>query len=172
MTYVTQVDSPLGRLVLASDGQALTGLWFEGQKHFGRIASDALTEENLPVFEQTRAWLCLYFSGKIPGAAPPLKPEGTPFQKTVWEELCLIPYGETVSYGALAKRVAKRLHKECMSAQAVGQAVGRNPISVLVPCHRVLGAGGQLTGYAGGIERKKWLLALEQRGMRPAGQKE
>ena len=155
------LDSHLGGITLASDGEALTGLWFDGQKHFGAGLSGAAREQRLPVFEETERWLQLYFEGHEPDFTPDLRPAGSPFQQEVWELLRQIPYGETVSYGALAARIAQRRGLARFSAQAVGGAVGRNPISLLIPCHRVLGADGSLTGYAGGVEKKAALLRLE-----------
>ena len=155
------LDSPLGGITLASDGEALTGLWFDGQKHFGAGLSGDAREQRLPVFAETERWLKLYFTGTEPDFTPPLRLIGTAFQREVWELLRQIPYGETVSYGALAARIAERRGLARFSAQAVGGAVGRNPISILVPCHRVLGADGSLTGYAGGLEKKAALLGLE-----------
>ena len=177
MTYTTH-DSPIGNITLASNGTALTGLWFEGQKHFvDTLASDPKQNPDLPIFKQTRKWLDLYFAGESPDFIPPLAPKGTPFQQKVWELLLAIPYGNTVTYGEIAQRVVETqliaslqdaslkgafLPKQRMSAQAIGGAVGRNPIAIIIPCHRVIGANGTLTGYAGGLERKKHLLKLEQ----------
>lgn len=161
MEYRLHLPSPLGGFTLASDGEALTGLWFDGQKHFGAGLSGDAREQRLPVFAETERWLKLYFTGAEPDFTPPLRLIGTAFQREVWELLRQIPYGETVSYGALAARIAERRGLARFSAQAVGGAVGRNPISILVPCHRVLGADGSLTGYAGGLEKKAALLGLE-----------
>ncbi len=158
MDYIAAYASPLGAVTLASDGQALTGLWFDGQKYFPALTG---RREDLPVFRQARAWLDAYFAGERPGAPPPLRPIGTDFQQQVWALLTAIPYGETRTYGALAAELARQRGLAHMSAQAVGGAVGRNPISILVPCHRVVGATGSLTGYAGGLERKQALLRLE-----------
>ena len=155
MDVITHIPSPLGTITLASDGAALIGLWFEGQKHDLAGLSPTPVEAELPVFAETRRWLDCYFSGGIPDFTPPLAPRGTDFQQRVWVLLCQIPYGATVSYGELAARLG------CPSPRAVGQSVGRNPISLLIPCHRVLGAGGRLTGYAGGLRRKEALLRLE-----------
>ncbi len=155
MDYTCSYDSPLGSITLAGDGEALIGLWFDGQKHFAHRLSPAFEEKSLPVFDETRRWLELYFAGQIPDFTPKLAPRGTAFQQAVWEKLGTIPYGKTSTYGELARDLG------CASARAVGGAVGRNPISLLIPCHRVLGAGGRLTGYAGGLSRKQWLLALE-----------
>lgn len=246
--YLYRCACPLGRLILASDGTALTGLWFADQKHFAaslpadaaaaarrlaeapdptpegagpaangllprpaasvpraaanpavfcaappdgqaaRTAAFSAPENRPAVFHQTEAWLDAYFAGRDPGAPPPLRPAGTPFQQAVWAALCRIPYGQTTSYGALARQLAEApaLHPGAAAggsryggpagpgtaasgrrpgARAVGSAVGRNPISILIPCHRVLAADGRLTGYAGGLDRKAALLALE-RGQR------
>ena len=159
--YIRRLASPLGGVTLASDGDALCGLWFDGQKHHGAAFTCRREEKRLPVFEQTEEWLALYFSGKEPGFTPPLAPKGTAFQRAVWEILLEIPYGKTKSYGEIAARLARESGAARMSARAVGAAVGRNPIALIVPCHRVIGADGSLTGYAGGLERKRRLLALE-----------
>lgn len=158
--------SPLGELLLAGDARGLTGLWFEGQKHYARTLPADSCEGFLPVLAQTARWLDLYFSGAEPDFPVPLHPDGTPFQRAVWETLRTIPCGQTATYGQLAARLAAQRGGTRVSARAVGGAVGRNPISILIPCHRVLGADGSLTGYAGGLERKRRLLALEQ-AMRP-----
>lgn len=149
-------DSPIGCLALVSDGENLTRLLFD---------REIPREDVLPLFDRVRQWLDAYFRGENPGVeAIPLKAEGTAFQKVIWSILLEIPYGETRTYGELAKEAARILEKEKMSAQAVGGAVGSNPISILIPCHRCVGAKGQLTGYAWGLERKKWLLELEHGG--------
>ncbi len=166
MDYIYPYPSPLGGLTLASDGEALTGLWFDGQAHFGSTLGAAREERKLPVFAEAARWLDLYFSGTAPGFTPPLRLKGTAFRCLVWELLLEIPYGQTLSYAVLAQRAAARLGVPRMSARAVGGAVGHNPISLIVPCHRVIGADGSLTGYAGGTERKARLLALE--GIVPA----
>ena len=155
MDYVAAAETPLGPVTLASDGKALIGLWFEGQAHENYGLAPNHEARELPVFAETRRWLALYFAGEQPDFTPPLAPRGTPFQRRVWEALRRIPNGDVVSYGALAKELG------CASPRAVGQAVGRNPISLLIPCHRVLGAGGRPTGYAGGLWRKEALLRLE-----------
>ncbi len=155
MIHTGHCDSPLGGITLAGEGDALVGLWFDGQAHFGTTLGEAAREARLPVFEETRRWLEVYFSGREPDFAPPLDLRGTPFQQAVWAQLLLIPHGQTVTYGELARRLDS-------SARAVGGAVGLNPVSLIVPCHRVLGAGGRLTGYAGGLDRKIRLLRLEQ----------
>ena len=162
MNCTHHYDSPLGSITMASDGRALTGLWFDGQKHFAETLSPDHAEKNLPVFEEAGRWLNLYFSGRIPDFAPALAPEGSPFRKAVWKILLTIPFGETMTYGQVAERIARETGTGRMSAQAVGGAVGHNPISLIIPCHRVVGAGGRLTGYAGGPERKERLLQLEQ----------
>ena len=168
MVFISHYDSPLGGITLASDGEALTGLWFDGQKFFGDTLGCDYQEKDLPVFAQTRQWLDIYFSGREPDFTPPLRMDGTPFQKKVWEILKTIPYGKTVTYGEIAALVAggpgageRPGQIRRMSAQAVGGAVGRNPIAIIVPCHRVVGAGGSLTGYAAGLEKKRYLLSLE-----------
>ena len=149
-------DSPLGKMILCSDGAYLTAVIFEGQKYEGKHIPNSVVYGLCPVLEETKLWLREYFLGNIPKKRPPMKPQGTDFQKRVWDSLLEIPYGETVTYGDLAKKIG------CKSAQAIGGAVGRNPISILVPCHRVVGANGALTGYAGGVETKEALLKLEK----------
>lgn len=158
LLYQTALPSPVGRLTLASDGAALTGLWMEGQKYYP-ASLEAQSNPELPVFLQARAWLDAYFQGAPLPAPPPLAPAGSPFRQAVWKLLREIPQGETTTYGQLAQRLQSA--GVSASPQAVGGAVGRNPISILIPCHRVLGRGGSLTGYAGGIEKKRFLLDLE-----------
>lgn len=165
MRYISTYRSPLGDILMASDGRALTGLWFVGQKYEAAgLGEGACEEPGLPVFREACSWLDEYFAGGHPEGQPALSPSGTPFQRAVWDELARIPYGATVSYGEVASRIAARRGSPT-SARAVGAAVGRNPISILVPCHRVTGTGGALTGYAGGLWRKRALLALEGRGI-------
>lgn len=169
MDYIHHCGSPLGGITVASDGNALTGLWFEGQKYYADTLDDCFAENALPVFDQADKWLDIYFSGNAPDFTPPLLMRATPFRKAVWEILLTIPFGQTMTYGEIAKIVAKQTGSCRMSAQAVGGAVGHNPISIIIPCHRVIGADGGMTGYAGGIERKMKLLALEQGAANPAG---
>ena len=164
MQYICKYQSPLGGITVSADGNSLTGLWFDGQKYFAATLPAAHEEKQLPVFDQTQRWLDCYFSGHEPEFQPPIHWSGTPFQQTVWGLLRQIPYGATITYGELAVRAVEQLGRSGMSAQAVGGAVARNPISVLVPCHRVVGADGSLTGYAGGLERKRRLLDLEAAG--------
>lgn len=157
MQYFTIYDSPLGEILLLSDGEALTHLDFAGHwPDCERIPGE------LPLFDEVQNWLDSYFRGEDPSVSFPLAPRGTPFQKTVWQILLTIPKGKTHSYGSIAREMAGMLGKEKMSAQAVGQAVGRNPISIIIPCHRVVGARGQLTGYASGLDKKLWLLHHEE----------
>ena len=158
MIYTAHYTSPLGGITLASDGIAHTGLNFDGERDFPDLS--AAHKKNLPVFGEVMRWLELYFAGKEPDFSPALNPTGTAFQMLVWAILQTIPYGGTTTYGAIAKRLEKSTGKR-MSAQAVGGAVGRNPISILIPCHRVIGANGSLTGYAGGLDKKEYLLELE-----------
>lgn len=153
--------SPLGMLHLMSDGTALTHLLFEDPTDNGCFPPMSRLQPHLPIFSQTRIWLDRYFRGECPGVLPPLRLHGTPFQCRVWQLLQAIPYGSTVSYGELARQLAAERNMKTISAQAVGQAVGRNPVAIIVPCHRVVGAHGSLTGYAGGLERKQWLLQRE-----------
>jgi len=160
MYYTAQYSSPVGRLTLASDGEALTGLWIEGQKYFASSVSDSV-EADLPIFRQTAKWLDRYFAGEKPEASElPLTPAGSPFQQAVWRLLCGIPYGRTVTYGELAQKISEERGKPS-SARAVGGAVGHNPISIIIPCHRVVGANGALTGFAGGVDKKLQLLKHE-----------
>ena len=163
MAYLHAYESPVGRLTLVSDGEALTGLWFDRQKYFDRMQPACYEEKELPVFAQADRWLALYFSGKAPDFLPPLAPTGTPFRKAVWEILLTIPYGKTMTYGEIAREIAKQRGVSRMSAQAVGGAVGHNPISLMIPCHRVIGADGSLTGFAGGLAVKEKLLRMENR---------
>ena len=160
MIYMGRYDSPLGPITLAGEDGALTGLWFDGQKYFGAGLPAGTPEGEPPVFRQVRAWLDRYFRGEDPGPAPPLAPAGTAFQRAVWEVLREIPYGRTATYGQVAQAAGRGLGRNTFP-RAAGSAVGRNPISLLIPCHRVVGAGGSLTGYAGGLERKEALLKLE-----------
>ena len=147
---------------MSGDGEALTGLWFIGQKHFGETLPEECREGPLPVFRETEEWLRVYFGGAAPGFTPKLSPRGTPFRKAVWDILLTVPYGKTVTYGEIASALAARRGGARIPARAVGGAVAHNPVSLLIPCHRVVGADGSLTGYAGGLERKKKLLAMEQ----------
>lgn len=162
MEYINHCTSPIGKILLSSNGTELTGLWFEGQRYFPSYLKEESEEKNLPLFDVAKKWLDLYFDGKNPTIKVPLKLTGTPFQKEVWNILCDIPYGTTVTYGDIAKELATKRNLPRFSAQAVGGAVGHNNISIIVPCHRVVGANGSLTGYAGGIERKIYLLEREK----------
>lgn len=161
MNYVTQSKTPLGTITMASDGKALTGLWFNDGKYFGETLDNDTLEKDLPIFEDTRRWLDIYFTGKNPDFTPKIKLSGSDFRLSVWKILKEIPYGRTVTYGQIAAKIAKQRGLEQMSAQAVGGAVGHNPISIIIPCHRVIGTDGSLTGYAGGLKRKTKLLELE-----------
>ena len=161
MEYTAHYDSPLGGITLSSDGEALLGLWFDGQKLFASKLAPDHEARALPVFDLAKRWLEVYFGGRDPGFTPPLKMKTTAFRHAVWEILLTIPFGRTMTYGEIAAELARRNGLPRMSAQAVGGAVGHNPISLIVPCHRVVGADGSLTGYGGGLERKRRLLALE-----------
>ena len=161
MQYTTTYQSPIGGILLAADNKGLTGLWFEGQKYYAQDLEAEHEEKEIPVLKQTKQWLDIYFSGQEPDFMPPLHMIGSPFQLEVWAILRAIPYGKTISYGEIAKQIAKKRGKSHMSAQAVGGAVGHNEISILVPCHRVVGTNKSLTGYAGGVDKKEKLLALE-----------
>lgn len=166
--YKTKYKSPLGNIIICCDEQEnIVGLWFENQKHFACNIDDKITENNdLKVFIQTKDWLKRYFTGKKPNIKEiPIRFIGNDFRKSVWKMLCKIPYGKTVTYGDIAKQIASQKGITKMSAQAVGGAVGHNPISIIVPCHRVVGKNGKLTGYAAGIDKKKKLLELERVNM-------
>lgn len=163
MYYTASWDSPLGSLTLASDGDGLVGLWIDGQKYDRDILKGRETaEEELPVFARTGNWLERYFAGDRPEISElPLRLTGSSFRQEVWKILCQIPYGQVATYGEIARKMAARLGRKSMSAQAVGGAVSHNPISIIIPCHRVVGTNGSLTGYAGGIDKKIMLLEHE-----------
>ena len=161
MDYIYHYQSFLGGITMASDGTHLIGLWFDGQKYFADSLRGPVQEQSLPVFKDTCRWLDTYFSGKDPGFTPPIAMRTTPFRKQVWEIMLQIPYGCTLTYGKIADKIASKRGIKKMSAQAVGGAVGHNSISLIIPCHRVIGFGGNLTGYAGGIKTKIKLLNLE-----------
>ena len=165
MTYIQHYDAPLGRILLAADEVGLTGLWFDGAKYFADGLPAEHTERETPVLSEARRWLDLYFAGREPGFLPPLHPIGSAFRQAVWTVLLQIPYGHTTTYGEIARHLAGTAGLSRMSAQAVGGAVGHNEISIIIPCHRVVGTSGSLTGYAGGIERKVKLLELERADM-------
>ena len=154
--------SPLGGILLAADEIGLTGLWFDGEKYFAENLPREHAVQETPILQETKRWLDVYFSGKQPDFMLPLHPVGSPFRQAVWALLLQIPYGQTVTYGELARQLAAKQGRAKMSAQAVGGAVGHNEISIIIPCHRVVGTNGSLTGYAGGITKKKQLLELEQ----------
>lgn len=160
--FLTKYESPIGMLTLTAEGDALTGLWIEGQKYFmAGIRERSDCRAFCGGLDKACRWLDRYFSGERPVPSElDLRPSGTAFQRMVWERLCRIPWGETVSYGTIAREIAGQTGRKA-SAQAVGGAVGHNPISIIIPCHRVVGAGGSLTGYAGGLDRKVWLLERE-----------
>jgi methylated-DNA-[protein]-cysteine S-methyltransferase len=160
--YIHHYNSPLDGITLASDGKSLTGLWFDEQKHFPHNLISESTEAELPIFTQAIKWLDTYFDSEVPDFTPPISLQTTPFRKAVYEILLTIPYGQTMTYGEIADIIAEQKGIERMSAQAVGGAVGHNPISIIVPCHRVIGTDGSLTGYAGGLDRKIKLLKLEK----------
>ena len=160
MIYYNNYLSPLGKITLGSDGKYLIGLYINGQKKANTLYRTA-TQETLPIFTETAKWLNLYFCGKIPNYTPDLNLIGTDFQKSVWKKLLAIPYGKTVTYGEIAEQLAKEKGIPKMSAQAVGSAVGKNPVPIIVPCHRVIGANGNLIGYTGGIDKKIKLLSIE-----------
>ncbi len=163
MLYKTFYESSLGNILIVSDENNIIGLWFEGQKYFlANIKEDITQKDDLPILQSAKLWLDQYFAGQKPNIADlKLAPRGNDFRLTVWKILCEIPYGQLTTYGEIAKKVAIVMNKESMSAQAVGGAVGHNPISIIIPCHRVVGSHGSLTGYAGGIDKKIKLLQLE-----------
>lgn len=161
MTFIQHYNSPLGGILLAADEIGLTGLWFNGQKYFARSLPAGYTEQNTPALSEAKRWLEVYFTGKKPDFMPPLHIVGSAFRRAVWEILLQIPYGKTTTYGEIARQLAKKQKLPRMSAQAVGGAVGHNEISIIIPCHRVVGTNGSLTGYAGGIDKKIKLLELE-----------
>ena len=165
MIYTAKYDSPLGGITLACDDSALIGLWFDGQKHFGSTLPKQVEAAEHPLFAEARRWLDVYFSGREPDFLPPLRYDSTPFRKTVCDIMLTIPYGKTMTYGEIAAEIAHLRNLPKMSAQAVGGAVGHNPISLMIPCHRVAGTNGSLTGYGGGITRKVRLLELERADM-------
>lgn len=162
MTFIQHYDSPLGGILIAADDIGLTGLWFDEQKYFADNLPDEYTEQETPILSESKRWLDLYFAGSEPDFVPPLHPAGSEFRRAVWEILLQIPYGQTTTYGKIAQQIAEKQGLAHMSAQAVGGAVGHNSISIIIPCHRVVGTNGSLTGYAGGIHKKEKLLELER----------
>lgn len=163
MIFRATYESPLGTLTMSSEGETLIGLWMETQIYFSStVKEEMVPKEDLPLFSEVKRWLNRYFSGEKPVPAElPLSPRGSSFQREVWKMLCEIPYGGWITYGEIAKSIALKRENKKMSPQAVGGAVGHNPISIIIPCHRVLGAGGRLTGYTGGLDKKIWLLEHE-----------
>ncbi len=166
MQFIAKYKSPLGMMTMASDGTNLTGLWFDGQKYDKATLEKDVAEKLLPIFEDATRWLDAYFAGEKPNCVLPIAPMGSDFRQEVWQVLLNVPYGETITYGEIAKRIVLKRGGAKVSAQAVGGAVGHNPISIIVPCHRVVGTNGSLTGYAGGINRKIALLELEKIDMK------
>jgi len=164
MIYQTYYKSPIGSITLASDGKNIIGLWMEGQKYYGDTVTEEMIEKNeLAIFKKTKKWLDRYFMGEKPSISEiPLAPRGGEFRKIVWDILCQIPYGEVTTYGEIGKKAAKIMNKKNMSGQAVGGAVGHNPISLIIPCHRVVGGDGSLTGFSGGLNKKIALLEHER----------
>ena len=165
MIYTCKYKSPLGEILLAADEIGLTGLWFEGQKYFANTLPDERISQETEILSEAKKWLDIYFSGEKPTFTLPLHPAGSTFRQAVWQILSEIPYGQTITYGEIASKIAERENISHMSAQAVGGAVGHNEISIIIPCHRVVGTNGSLTGYAGGIDRKISLLELEHTDM-------
>lgn len=165
MIYVSRYKSQIGNILLASDEEGLTGLWFEGQKYFANTLPEDYVPQETKILTEAKKWLDVYFSGEEPNFTPPLHPNDSIFRKAVWQILLEIPYGQTITYGEIARRMAEMKNTSHMSAQAVGGAVGHNEISIIIPCHRVVGTNGSLTGYAGGIDKKISLLKLEHTDM-------
>lgn len=163
MIFIQHYDSPLGAILLAADETGLTGLWFDGQKFFARDLPVERVEQNTPALSEVKRWLDIYFTGKEPDFMPPLHPIGSAFRRSVWDILLRIPYGQTTTYGEIARQLAEKQGRPRIAAQAVGGAVGHNKISIIIPCHRVVGTNGSLTGYAGGIDKKAALLRLEMK---------
>ena len=165
MIFIQHYDSPLGGILLAADETGLTGLWFDGQKFFARDLPAECVEQNTPALSEVKRWLDIYFTGKEPDFMPPLHPIGSAFRRSVWDILLRIPYGQTTTYGEIARQLAEKQGRPRIAAQAVGGAVGHNKISIIIPCHRVVGTNGSLTGYAGGIDKKVKLLEWEHTDM-------
>ena len=166
MVYICKYKSPLGDVLLAADEIGLTGLWFEGQNYFADTLPDEHIQQETEILTETKKWLDMYFAGEEPKFTPHLHPAGSEFRQAVWKILLQVPYGQTISYGEIARKMAEMKKISHMSAQAVGGAVGHNEIAIIIPCHRVVGANGNLTGYAGGIDKKISLLELEHADMR------
>lgn len=165
MIFIQHYDSPLGGILLAADETGLTGLWFDGQKFFARDLPAERVAQNTPALSEVKRWLDIYFTGKEPDFMPPLHPIGSAFRRSVWDILLRIPYGQTTTYGEIARQLAEKQGRPRIAAQAVGGAVGHNKISIIIPCHRVVGTNGSLTGYAGGIDKKVKLLEWEHTDM-------
>ena len=165
MLYVSYYDSPIGKITLGAREDVLVGAWFEGQKYFANTLPEDYVPQETKILTEAKKWLDVYFSGEEPNFTPPLHPNGSTFRKAVWQILLDIPYGQTITYGEIARRIAVMKNTSHMSAQAVGGAVGHNEISIIIPCHRVIGTNGSLTGYAGGIDKKISLLKLEHTDM-------
>ncbi len=165
MVYTCTYKSKLGDILLAADKIGLTGLWFTGQKYYANTLLDEHISQETQILAEAKKWLDIYFSGKEPTFTPPLHPAGSDFRQAVWQILLKIPYGQTITYGEIARQLAVKQGTSYMSAQAVGGAVGHNEVSIIIPCHRVVGSNGSLTGYAGGIEKKVALLKLEHTDM-------
>ena len=161
MAYTCHYESPLGGILLAADEIGLTGLWFDGEKYYADNLPAEHIDRETPILADAKRWLAVYFSGQEPDFLPPLHPQGSAFRQAVWQILLQIPYGQTTTYGEISSKLAQKQGLARMSAQAVGGAVGHNEISIIIPCHRVVGTNGSLTGYAGGIDKKIRLLELE-----------
>mgnify|MGYP001228289340 CR=1 FL=1 len=166
MDYISHYTSPLGDMTMASDGEALCGLWFDGGRYFGDVIVPPYEEKELSIFDETKHWLDVYFGGSCPDFTPQLAMRNSDFGQAVCSIMLAIPYGETMTYGQIAEMIAEQRGLKRMSAQAIGGAVGRNPVSIIIPCHRVVGTSGSLTGYGGGLDRKVKLLELEGADMK------
>jgi methylated-DNA-[protein]-cysteine S-methyltransferase len=162
MEYIYKMQSPVGALTVSSDGVNILGLWIEGQKYFSATLGGEFLERRLPIFVEVERWLEKYFLGKEPDFMPSLAPQGSAFQKTIWNILCKIPYGQTTTYSEIAKQYELQNKNKRTSARATGNAISHNPISILIPCHRVIGKNGDLTGYAGGLDIKRKFLQIEK----------
>ena len=162
MIFCCTISTPLGKIMTAAEDKKIIGLWFIGQKYYPSQTNTWTEKPDYPVFQKLRLWIKNYFAERNPEINFPLAPKGSVFQQSVWKILLKIPYGKTMSYGDVARKIAAKRGLSTMSAQAVGGAVGHNPVSLVIPCHRVVGTDGSLTGYAGGLDKKKYLLALER----------
>lgn len=167
MFYAKYYLSPLGKILVVCESNSLVGLWFENQKYYMANINEELVFENCQVCNRVCEWLDRYFNGEINSTCDiKLCPKGTSFQKNVWKQLLKVNYGETKTYGEIADLIAQQYNTERISPRAIGYAIGKNPISIIIPCHRIVGKNGNLTGYAGGLETKKWLLSFEAKNIK------